>query len=73
MVCKLSRVQPGLIGPVTDLLTFYSDLFLAIHGGTLRAPGDRFLFPSPTVSSWADGVRVMIGESEVDFDVRLLA
>lgn len=67
----LSRVQPGLIGPVTDLLTFYSDLFLAMHAGQLRAPGDRFLFPSPMVSSWADGARVLIGEDEIDFDVRL--
>jgi hypothetical protein len=46
----LSRVQPGLIGPVTDLLTFYSDLFLAMHAGHLRAPGDHFLVPNPMVS-----------------------
>ena len=39
----LSRLRPGLIGPVTDLLTFYADLFLAMHAGQLRAPGDRFL------------------------------
>jgi hypothetical protein len=67
----LSRVQPGLIGPVTDLLTFYADLFLAMHAGQLRQPGDRFVFPSPMVSSWADGTRVLIGEDEVDFDVQL--
>ena len=70
---NLSRVQPGLIGPVTDLLTFYSDLFLAMHAGQLRVPGDHFLFPSPMVSSWADGARVLIGEDEIDFDVRLTA
>jgi hypothetical protein len=69
----LSRVQPGLIGPVTDLLTFYSDLFLAMHVGRLRAPGDHFLFPSPMVASWADGTRVLTGEDEVDFDIRLTA
>jgi hypothetical protein len=69
----LSRVQPGLIGPVTDLLTFYADLFLAMHVGRLREPGDHFLFPSPMVSSWADGAGVLIGEDEIDFDVRLTA
>jgi hypothetical protein len=69
----LSKVQPGLIGPVTDLLTFYADLFLAIHAGTLHEPGDRFFFPNPTVSSWADGTRVLIGEDAIDFDIRLTA
>jgi hypothetical protein len=67
----LSRVQPGLIGPVTDLLTFYADHFLAIHAGQLRQPGDRFVFPSPMAGSWADGTRVLIGEDDVDFDVHL--
>jgi hypothetical protein len=44
---------PGLIGPVTDLMTFYSDLFLAMHQGALRKAGDHFYFPSPITSSWA--------------------
>ena len=67
----LSRVQPGLIGPVTDLLTFYADLFLATHAGQLREPGDRFFFANPMVSSWADGTRVLIGEDSIDFDIHL--
>ena len=67
----LSRVQPGLIGPVTDLLTFYTDLFLATHAGQLREPGDRFFFANPTVGSWADGTRVLIGEDSIDFDIHL--
>ena len=67
----LSRVQPGLIGPVTDLLTFYADLFLATHAGQLREPGERFFFASPMVSSWADGTRVLIGEDSIDFDIHL--
>jgi hypothetical protein len=45
----------GLIGPVTDLMTFYSDLFLAMHQGALRKAGDHFYFPSPITASWADG------------------
>ncbi len=67
----LSRVQPGLIGPVTDLLTFYADLFLGTHAGHLREAGDRFFFANPTVASWADGTRVLIGEDSIDFDIRL--
>lgn len=67
----LSRVQPGLIGPVTDLLTFYADLFLATNAGQLREPGDRFFFANPMVGSWADGTRVLVGEDSVDFDIHL--
>ncbi len=67
----LSKVQPALIGPVTDLLTFYADLFLAIHAGQLREPGDRFFVANPTVASWADGTRVLIGEDSIDFDIHL--
>jgi hypothetical protein len=70
-VPDLSRVQPGLIGPITDLLTFYADLFLATHAGQLRDPGDRFFFANPMVSSWADGTRVLIGEDSIDFDIHL--
>lgn len=68
---NLSRIQPGLIGPVTDLLTFYADLFLASHAGQVREPGDRFVFPSPSINSWADGTYVVIGEGEIDFHVTL--
>ena len=64
---------PGLIGPVTDLLTFYSDLFLAMHQGGLRQAGDHFYFPSPITASWADGTVVVLGEDHVDFDITLTA
>jgi hypothetical protein len=62
---------PGLIGPVTDLMTFYSDLFLAMHQGTLRKAGDHFYFPSPITASWADGTVVVLGEDHIDFDITL--
>jgi hypothetical protein len=65
---------PGLVGPVTDLLTFYADLFLAIHGGTvLRNAGDRFYFENPVAASWADGKVVIVGEDSIDFDITLAA
>jgi hypothetical protein len=68
---ELSKA-PGLIGPVTDLLTFYADLFLAIHGGgTLQQAGDRFYFSNPVTASWADGNVVVLGEDSIDFDITL--
>jgi hypothetical protein len=70
---ELSKAA-GLIGPVTDLLTFYADLFLAIHGGgTLQQAGDRFYFPNPVTASWADGKVVLLGEDSIDFDITLTA
>ena len=67
----LSRLQPSLIGPVTDLLTFYADLFLVMHAGQLRAPGDRFLVRRDVPNSWADGTVVLVGEGAIDFDIAL--
>ncbi len=67
----LSGLQPGLTGPVTDLLTFYADLFLAMHAGQLRAPGDRFPVRRDVPNSWADGTVVLVGEGAIDFDVTL--
>ena len=64
---------PGLIGPVTDVMTFYSDLFLAMHQGALRKAGDHFYFPSPMTASWADGTVVVLGEDHIDFDITLTA
>jgi hypothetical protein len=62
---------PRLIGPITDLLTFYSDLFLAMFEGELRNAGERFFFQNPVVPSWADGNFVVIGEDAIDFDITL--
>jgi hypothetical protein len=62
---------PRLIGPITDLLTFYADLFLAMFEGELRKPGDRFYFQNPVVPSWADGNFNVIGEDAIDFDITL--
>jgi hypothetical protein len=64
---------PDIIGPVTDVMTFYADLFLAMHQGALRKAGDRFYFPNPMTSSWADGTVVVLGEDHIDFDITLTA
>jgi len=67
----LSNVDPRLVGPVTDLMTFYVDLWLANKIGILRRPGDHFYVPNPMPSSWADGTRVLTGQDHIDFDLTL--
>jgi len=67
----LSKVPPMLIGPITDLLTFYADLSLAGREGKLGKAGDHFYFKLGTPSSWADGATVCVGEDSIDFDVSL--
>ena len=42
--------------------------------GALTKAGDHFYFRNPMpASSWADGTRVLIGESAIDFDMTLKA
>lgn len=67
----LSQADARMIGPITDLMTFYVDLWLANKLGQLRKPGDHFYFPNPMTPSWADGSRVRLGEDAVDFDMAL--
>jgi hypothetical protein len=71
----LSRVDPSLVGPLTDLMTFYVDLWLGVKAGVqtgkLAHPGDHFLFPRGTPNSWADGNYVQMGEDSIDFDFTL--
>ena len=68
---NLSQVQPFLIGPITDALTFYSDLWLAAQQNDLKRPGDHAYVKVGTPSSWADGSQVILGESSIDFDLTL--
>ncbi len=67
----LSHVDPRLVGPITDLMTFYVDLWLANKIGIFQHAGDHFYVPNPQPSSWADGTRVITGEDLIDFDVTL--
>lgn len=66
----LSKVHPLLIGPVTDLATFYVDMMVA-HGHKLVRAGDHFRVEHGTPASWADGYRVIVGQDSIDFDVTL--
>lgn len=68
---SLSDVDPILIGPITDLLTFYADMQVAMSQGNLRHAGDHFYFKHSAPNSWADGRYALIGEDSIDFDVTL--
>ncbi|MDD2773025.1 MAG: hypothetical protein PHP45_04940 [Elusimicrobiales bacterium] len=66
----LSKVHQALIGPITDLLTFYTDDYLAIRK-QLRNAGDHVFIPRQNANSWAGGVKIVIGYDCVDFDITL--
>lgn len=66
-----SHVNPMLIGPSADLLTFYADLWLAIKQGMLVHSGDHAYVKHGIPNSWADGSRTLIGEDSIDFDLTL--
>ncbi|HLK65870.1 MAG TPA: hypothetical protein VKU19_20675 [Bryobacteraceae bacterium] len=67
----LSVVHPMLVGPITDLLTFYADLWLATKVGKLTRAGDHFYQKVGVPASWADGDNVVLGEDSIDFDITL--
>ncbi len=66
----LSKVQEGLIGPITDLLTFYADVKIAVNQKPVRV-GDHAYVKFGAPNSWADGTHVVVGEDSIDFDVTL--
>ena len=68
---NLSLVQPFLIGPITDMLTFYADLWMATKQRTLARSGDHAYIKLGIPASWADGNYVILGEDCVDFDLTL--
>jgi hypothetical protein len=72
-VPDLSKVQPAFIGPITDLLTFYADVSLAMRQRTLTHPGDHVLVQHGNPNSWADGHRTLVGEDSIDFEIRLVS
>lgn len=68
----LKNVDPRMIGPITDMMTFYADLWLVNRLGVLKKAGDHFYFRNPMPpSSWADGTRVLVGEDAIDFDMTM--
>lgn len=67
----LSKVQPVLIGPITDLLAFYADVQLATRQRSLVHPGDHIYVKHGMPNSWADGTYTVFGQDAVDFDITL--
>jgi hypothetical protein len=67
----LSKVDPDWVGPITDLMTFYVDLWITNKVGILQHAGDHFYVPNPQASSWADGARVIVGKDQIDFDLNI--
>jgi hypothetical protein len=70
-VPDLTKVDPRLIGPITDFMTFYIDLWLMDKTGAFHKAGDHLYVPNGKPSSWADGTQVLTGESAIDFDLTL--
>jgi hypothetical protein len=68
---NLSSVQTGLIGPITDLLTFYADVKIAMNQKGLVRPGDHVYVKYGAPNSWADGTHVVLGQDAIDFDITL--
>ncbi|MGD0628689.1 MAG: hypothetical protein ABR987_05025 [Terracidiphilus sp.] len=66
----LGKVQEGLIGPITDLLTIYADVKIAMNQKPGRV-GDHAYVKFGAPNSWADGTHVVVGEDSIDFDVTL--
>ncbi len=71
-VPNLGQVIP-MVGPITDMLTFYADLWLAVKLNKFSKPGDHFYFDAManTPNSWADGTYTIIGEDVIAFDFTL--
>jgi hypothetical protein len=70
-VPDLSKVQPILIGPITDLLTFYADVQLAMRQKNLLRPGEHIYVKHGKPNSWADGTYTVFGQDSIDFDITL--
>ena len=69
----LSKVQPILIGPITDLLTFYADVQLAMRQSGLSHAGDHVYVKHGVPNSWADGTYTLLGQDSIDFDITLVS
>ena len=67
---NLGQVVPKLIGPITDLMTFYADLWLAAKVGQLIHPGDHVYVKNGVPSSWADGAYVPEALAAIDHLLR---
>ncbi len=68
---NFGEAEPKLIGPITDFMTFFVDVWLAAKTGQLTHAGDHFYVQSGVPTSWADGTHMLVGEDVIDFDLML--
>ena len=68
---EISGINPMLIGPVFDLMTFYVDLHPSLHQGRLVEAGDSVYVEHGQPNSWADGTNTLVGEDCIDFELTL--
>lgn len=68
---QIAGINPMLIGPVFDLMTFYVDLHPSLHQNRLQRAGDSTRIAHGQPNSWADGVNVILGEDCIDFVLSL--
>ena len=68
---NLAQATPVLIGPVTDMLTFYADALMVLADPTFFHVGDHKYVKWGGPNSWADGMYVVLGQDSIDFDVTL--
>lgn len=67
----LTGADAKMVGPITDLFTFYVDLWLIHKIGFLHKAGDHFHVANPQPGSWADGTRVILGKDQIDFELNV--
>lgn len=67
----MSRAYPRLVGPIVDLQALYADVSLAMQQPKLQSADDRVVLFRGDTKSWADGMRVTLGEDAADFELTL--
>lgn len=72
LIPDFTKVNPVLIGPIADFMTFYVDLWLAEKQGTLIRAGDHAFVKNGRPNSWADGKKTVLGNDAIDFDLTLV-
>lgn len=67
----LNNVYAELVGPILDLMTFYTDEWITIRTGKIAHIGDHVYIKYGLPASWADGKNLLIAEDCIDFDIAL--
>lgn len=67
----LGTIDPRLVEPVTDVITF----FVAVSSGAgianVQRAGDRYALPTPVVGRWAHGKETPVGEDCIAVSIML--